>query len=298
MKLKPIPAFLAEKGITSTSANHLANLAKERIQDHEAELRNLQFYNENVELLTGERKTLRKGYTDLNRIPLLINEIAKMYSFCAWVREAIRYKDNMINRLNELTLDDYCEEMGIEMPERPLAPEDPTQEDILARMSIKDRNDFFTLEAIAATFGKHIHNTDNITGDVAVARAELQKVSKQPSQLEGRGRDSVLHSFEPTVDVEQVDDLFFKLQAQYRAYEARVNSIKADINKTIKDETLANRNRFENESNEYSRKIQQLNIEKEKYVIEMRAKIGNLKIVIPDRQLDTFNMLNSLGKTE
>ena len=37
--------FFAENGLTSTSANHIANLAKEYVKAQEQELESVEFYN-------------------------------------------------------------------------------------------------------------------------------------------------------------------------------------------------------------------------------------------------------------
>ncbi|MDE6077287.1 MAG: hypothetical protein K2G29_06095, partial [Muribaculaceae bacterium] len=53
------------KGLTTTSANHIANLAKEMIQEMETSLAELTFYSITVTLISvAEPNVLNKGDTD------------------------------------------------------------------------------------------------------------------------------------------------------------------------------------------------------------------------------------------
>lgn len=84
--------YLSEKGITSTSANHLANLAKESIKEAESILDNISFVNKKVALINGEEKDLRINKDRLSEISILLDRVSNMHAFCAWVREAIKEK--------------------------------------------------------------------------------------------------------------------------------------------------------------------------------------------------------------
>ena len=289
-----IPQFLAEKGITSTSANHLANIGKEMIQDKEAELANIQLYSTSVELINGERKVLHKGYSDIDRIQKLIEDIARIYSFNAWVREAIKTKEALMRKVDEMNVLQYCALKGIAYPEQPEPVNYPTVDDALLRMSFKERNEYYTLEAYAATYGKHIHRN----GDVSMARQRLMKVTKEPSTLQGQGTDAIIYSYEPTVDVEAVDKVFFELQNRYRENEARLNAIKAEIADAVKCESLERQNKYNADTERYYAETQQLQNEFKTYQIETRAAIGKLKIVLPERLLPIYDELNALGKAQ
>lgn len=289
-----IPSFLAERGITSTSANHLANIGKEMIQDKEAELANIQLHSTTVELLNGERKVLHHGYSDINRIQALIEDIARIYSFNAWVREAIKAKETILRQIDNLSIYDYCQSKHIEYPKPPESVTFPTADDVLMRMSIKERNEYYTLEAYAATYGKHIHRT----GDVSMARQRLQKVTKEPAVLQGQGRDAIVYSYEPTVSIEAMDQVFFELQKRYRENEARLNAIKAEIADTIKRESLEMQNRYKADTEKYNAEVQRLQNDFKTYQLETRAALAKLKIVLPDRLLPIYEELNTLGKQQ
>ena len=48
--------FFGERGITATSANHLANIAKESVKQLENKLNAINFVNQDVSLLAGGNK--------------------------------------------------------------------------------------------------------------------------------------------------------------------------------------------------------------------------------------------------
>ncbi|MBR6249098.1 MAG: hypothetical protein IKQ89_08910 [Muribaculaceae bacterium] len=287
-----IPEFLATNGITSTSANHLANIAKERIQDLEAELANIELFSTTVELINGEQKTLRTGYDQIGRIRTLIEVIARMYSFNAWVREAIRVKQELMDQVSDMTVTEYCKDNGIDYPTFPEATEVPTQASLLNAMPIKERNEYFTLEAYAATYGKHIHRD----GDVSQARQRLMQVTKEPAVLKGQGSDAIIYNYAATVTTGDMDRVFFDLQSRYRDYEARLNAIKAEMADTIKRKTIEAKNRDTQLQEQYNADVQRLNTEFAKYQVETRNAIGKLKIVLPDKLRPIYDELNALGK--
>ena len=73
--------FFGEKGITSTSANHLANLAKECMESNRRALEGVGFITSTVRLLNGgEAAILTEGRNEqyLSSVPELLKEIAEM----------------------------------------------------------------------------------------------------------------------------------------------------------------------------------------------------------------------------
>ena len=59
--------FYGEHGLTSTSANHLANIAQEKIVSNEAQLKNLNFVTTTVDIVgspADSGKVINKGYDE------------------------------------------------------------------------------------------------------------------------------------------------------------------------------------------------------------------------------------------
>ena len=134
--------YLGDKGITSTSANYLANLAKEVSKSAEAQLRNIHFTSRTVELINGSKKTLRNGWTETQKVEELITRIANLNAFCAWMREAIKAREDALSKVDDLSMEQFCELKGIEYPTRPDSPETFTPQDIYNEMNIKDKDNY------------------------------------------------------------------------------------------------------------------------------------------------------------
>ena len=153
--------FFGEHGLTSTSANHLANIAQEKIVSNEAKLKNLNFVTTTVDIVGSPEnsgKVINKGYdeTRLDEVRGRLSEIADMNAFCAWIREAIRAKETELNDVTTKSYDDWLRENILEN-DRPEFVGDATNDDVMAEMTVKELNEYFHLEATAATIGKYIH---------------------------------------------------------------------------------------------------------------------------------------------
>ena len=88
--------FFGKHGLTSTSANHLANIAKEKIVSNEAKLKNLNFVTTTVDIVgspADSGKTISRGYQEkeLAEVRTLLSEIADMNAFCAWICHRERF---------------------------------------------------------------------------------------------------------------------------------------------------------------------------------------------------------------
>ena len=61
--MKKEQIFLGEVGLTSTSANHVSNLAKEQYLATEQQLESVRLYNEDLKLIGEEASRLKNGWT-------------------------------------------------------------------------------------------------------------------------------------------------------------------------------------------------------------------------------------------
>lgn len=166
-----------EEGValTSTSANHVANLAKEYIQG--------------------------------------------VKSLIAWLREGIKAKENLMN--------------GMVKPETPNYGHVLTEVEYYASLPIKKRNRYYQLETEAAVLGKYIHPD----GHLSDARKELKDKLQHPHKVDGRGRDALIYTYTPTVDVAEVDNVFFELQKKHREIQAQLNAMKHSCEQAINEST-------------------------------------------------------------
>lgn len=287
--------FFGEHGLTSTSATHLANIAQETIVSHEEKLKNLNFVTTRVDIVgspTHSEKMVNIGYdeTFLGQIRSVLEEIAEMNAFCAWVREAVKAKDKVLKAIDEMDIDVWCEENGFELAKEPMRPRRIYENDIIAKMNVKERNEYYQLEAIAATIGKCIHNE----GPLAGARKELQNKMVKPFSTEGSGQEMLIYSHTPSVEPQKVEDIFFELQKWHRSNEQQLNKIKFDIKKRLEEENLANNQKYNTEVKDAHQKISAQISAFNKWQIEERTRLSRLKIIIPNSLQGTYDKLSRL----
>ena len=168
--------FFGESGLTSTSANHVANLAKEYAQKQESWLNAVCFYNTQIGLIgTDVKNTVSIGISEeqLLEIPAKLEEVTKAKSLIAWLREAIKARDAMFDAANKKDIEEWYKERGLEFWNAPSRPTLFTKDDIIATLNIKERNHIYTLETKCAVIGKYIHPD----GPFSTARKKLSKIS-------------------------------------------------------------------------------------------------------------------------
>jgi hypothetical protein len=283
-------------GITSTSANTLANWAKNEAYAATIELASLTFVNTRVELINGENpKTVGIGAKDTARVGSLLEKIAKLNSFSAWMREGIKAKENLLRELNDLDVEDYAELKGTELPEEPDYPSTVKAEDILNEMDVKKRNNYLRLEAFAAAYGKYVHSTNDSTGAVARARNELAEKIARPTKVEGSGRDCVLYTYAPSASMAEVDEMFNALQETQRSYEQQLNAMKYSIESEVNKRNAKAHGEYNQTLATYHAEMKALREALHEYKIKERERIGRLKIVVPNELKETYEYLNSLG---
>lgn len=274
-----------EKGLTQSSANHLAEMSKEMVTQTRSMLANASFINTEMAIIGHQDRILSsKGMTqeEFEQIPILIAKHGQYKAFSAWVREAIKAKEEERMLAECYRFSDYLRDFNLEMPEEPEYPERPTKpelhrypdqpicpseptrpvkstkEDVIATWNVKERMHYFRVEAVAATFGKMIHDGQPISEAVKAMRDKLTA----PVTSSGAGRDTVVYYHDASVPKDQVDLMFHKLLDLHRSNEKEVNSLKFKI-----EETMV---RLNNEREDaYRRQLEQYEADMAKYAYEM-----------------------------
>ena len=228
-----------EEGValTSTSANHIANLAKEYIQGVEAQLNNISFFNVEVALVgsTGGTSTIQTGESSeaLDNLQSLLEGVARAKSLIAWLREGIKAKENLMKDLQTISLEDWCKENGLTRPETPNYGHVLTEVEYYASLPIKERNRYYQLETEAAVLGKYIHPD----GHLSDARKELKDKIYHPHKVDGKGRDALIYTYTPTTSIAIVDNVFYELQKKHREIQAQLNAMKHSCEQAINKST-------------------------------------------------------------
>lgn len=283
------------KGLTSTSANHLANVAKEMIRELETELAEMTFYSTTVSLIgTDNVNLLNQGATDedVKKITTLLRRVAESKSLIAWLREAIKAKERLQDEVLKESLEEYARSNGIELKERPVMGEILTEDDYFASLSADERCRYYSLEALASTLGKAIHPG----GEFADARKALQLKGKKPHDVEGSGRDTLIYTYSPTVDEHLVEDVYFGLQAQYRDVQSRLNTIKSECKKAVDDSAVTVKSEYAKNIADWTNERKLLETRHAQHVQLRSREIAELRILIPQSLTDIYNHVTGLGK--
>jgi len=283
--------FFNNNGITATSANHIANMAKEYYEDLTTQLKSIRFYNSEIELLTAGKKVqtstgLSKSDWKFTQIEAELNQIASCKALIAYLREAIKAKEELTMKV-EQTIPD-----GIEMPKAPIMPSKKTQKDVLDTWPLEKVVRYYRVQAYAATYGEIVHPS----GSLAKARKDFLDKLSNPTSVDLKGSETIISTFTPTIDTQSVEDLFFKIQKEYRALQAEFNGLESEIKKTIQDE-------FDSTMDKYTADYQSFQSEQKrqmdnlfKWRSDEKQKIEKLKIQIPENLKSIYDTINNLSK--
>ena len=283
--------YFGNEGMTSTTANHYANIAKEMIKSTEKKLYGVKFYQTSISAIGSTAKQLMsQGSSDISFIDEALREIAEANSFCAWVREAIKEKEAQQLAVNRKDLYEWMKEQGIEIKKEPEYPESQSiisEEDIINTWDINKRNKYLRLEAFASTIGNYIHPGKNVK-NYNDARRAMHHAVNNPITKEGSGRDTVLYYSETTVDPDVVDAQFLKMQDMHRSYEKELNAMKAELKETVNN---TNQQRYDAyqvkidayyaEQREYNAWHNEMRNKLNKWRVSETERLSKLKIVVP-----------------
>ena len=289
--------FFGTKGITSTSANHIANIAKEVMEESRALLENITFVNCNVGLISSDVSRLtEKGYDtdELGNIVLSINKVAECNALIAYLREAIKAKEGELEYIEGISTSKFLKIKGIEIvdPRSSHSLDFMTEDDAIALLSQQERIRYLILEATAAAIGNRIHPGKSF----AEARRKLELKRKEPIKLVGSGSDALVYTYSPSADVDEVNETFMQLQSAHRTANKQLNSLKFKVKQIMDDHNLKAKREYAAQSEEYDRIIATYTKQAEAFIEEQKKELLELKIVIPSDFQKLFDELNELIK--
>lgn len=289
--------FFGDKGLTSTSANHIANMAKEEYQKHEATIQSIRLYDTTAELIgSGSEITIYHETPKyiFDNVPLLIQRISDLNSLIAWLREAISAKTTLGNIIKNTTLSEYCNRKGIAYPKKRDDIKFPiTEDEYYGSLNVAQRNEYYSLEATAATIGKYIH-PDGVISDIRNNFNE--NIVINPSSIAGSGRDMVITRNTSSTTLDDIDKVFFGLQRSQREAQAKLNSYKFDCEKAVAEDYLRYTQEIKEDTLRYNQEMDMITQEWHEWVKRETTLISDYKIIIPKNLTDIFNEVNSLGK--
>lgn len=296
-----------EKGLNETSATKLAAIASNLKTDAEASLDEMSFLNVEMDVIggTGNKLVSVIGMKPdaLETIISAAHRCGQLNGFISWLREAQKAIENERRNVLRLTIQDWAEEMKTPLPVAPesFSSKQKTYElaDVIAMMNIKDRAEYLALEAKAAELGQLIHPD----GSFDDARNELHKRIHQPTKCEGRGRETVVSYYTPSVDVKRVDTIYEQLQKQYQNYESSLNHMKSDLRKKLDALNQEENNKrrvemaeYKKNMDAYSQAYREATLAFNQWQSDLLTQVSKIKIAIPAQYEELLQELYNVGK--
>ena len=300
--------FFGTSGYTSTSANYIANKAKEMVEGINAD--SIDFITTKVSSLNNNTEMiLSRGLKESQLNTLIERQIiaSKLNGLISWMREAIRAKETLLSQCERTNFNTWMKEnypdvdlntFGADVIDNP-EPEDITMtadEWAMNNMSIKEINEYLFLLAACSKIGKFIHPN----GEYSRARATaLQKHGT--SSVKDYQSSTVIYNYESSIPADVIEKKFFEMQELHREYQKRLNSIKFNIDNEVQklnDQYVAMLDKYNeiesmNNANISKKRAEYktlFNTWKMKKLDELRK----LKIIIPNELKEIVDLVNNV----
>ena len=282
--------MLGKDGLTVTSANHLANIAKEMYESLESKLQSLKLYSRDYTLAVNGNTYRVENESDKAELETLsesLREVGELKSLIAYLREGIKAKvalgtdSSFEEHVNELV------EEGRSDLKRPLERGVVTFAEEFGKLSAEQKARYFALEAKSATLGGFIHPD----GALSEARKAFYEHRKNPTKVDGKGQEAEINSFSSEFTAEEVDAVFFALQKEYRTLQAEFNELKSEVERRVAAANKANAAEALAENKLW---IEVRKLERARYDEEVKA----LKVVIPQNLKGIYEKVSAVASAK
>lgn len=290
-KFSKYKVFFAEKGITSTSANHVSNKGKELLKSEQAILDNINFVNTTASLLSGgESRTITKGMNadSFESIHKTIAKIANLNAMSAWIHEAIKAKTEILEYVQSLSIDNWAKEQNIELPNAACKEFPITESDVIGTWDVSKRNKYYVYESYCSLVGKFIHPK----GAFYEAKAQMNNAVQNPNKVEGSGRDAIIYSYEPSMPISDVNVEYNWLSTELRHKEAEFNKMKQEIVDAITEDKLAKAQKFNDAYAKYIDTMESIRNKFDMWKTKAVKEVSALKIYLPQGPKQTYDEIN------
>ena len=291
-KFSKYKVFFAEKGITSTSANHVSNKGKELLKSEQAILDNINFVNTKMSLLYGGNcKTITNGMKpddSFESMHKTIAKIANLNAMSAWIHEAIKAKTEILEYVQSLSIDKWAKDQNIELPNAPGKEFPITESDVIGTWDVAKRNKYYVYESYCSLVGKFIHPN----GAFYEAKEHMNNALQNPNIVEGSGRDAIIYSYEPSMLVSDVNGEYNWLSTELRHKEAEFNKMKQEIVDAITEDKLAKAQKFDDAHAKYIDAMESIRNKFDMWKTKTVKEISALKIYLPQGPKQTYDEIN------
>lgn len=291
-KFSKYKVFFAEKGITSTSANHVSNKGKELLKSEQAILDNINFVNTTMSLLYGGNcKEITNGMNpddSFESMHKTIAKIANLNAMSAWIHEAIKAKTEILEYVQSLSIDKWAKDQNIELPNAPGKEFPITESDVIGTWDVDKRNKYYVYESYCSLVGKFIHPK----GAFYEAKAKMNNAVQNPNKVEGSGRDAIIYSYEPSIPVSDVNAEYDWLSTELRHKEAEFNKMRQEIIDAITEDKLAKAQKFDDAYTKYIDTMESIRNKFDMWKTKTVKEISALKIYLPQGPKQTYDEIN------
>ena len=293
--------FFAKEGLTATSANHVANIAKEYAQRIATQANTLRLYTKSARLLGDTQPSIVEAPLDtLDAIPDVIRRVAQCNALIGWLREAINEREKGLKSVQDYNFKVWADDHNITLPEQPEAPDPVPDIDKVGNeiLNVKELNRYIELKTRMAVYGKYIHPD----GLLPMALKRVSLCLANPTEIKGEGRDMVVFSYNVEPDtLARLNNTFFKLQSEYRALQAEFNGIEHRFRIEAEKEYSKRLAEYKKDYAEYQEKRNIFDAEMSRLqtmFVEWKQKeieeITSLRIIIPNDLQGIYAEVNGL----
>ena len=284
--------FTTEEGMTSTSAQHVSAMANVMVQDIKQHIMGLRLYEKSIRVIGDAEVTVETVNNTLPEIADSVKRICKANALIAWLREAVKEREQAQKYVSDMTLDDWMKKQGIEKPVSPEPPQMPRinfqdYKTILdTGLSVKEYNRFVELNSALAVYGEMIHDKGLLTRQ----KSELARIMQNPTEVKESGRDTIITTYKVDANIyDGIDYLYTELQSEYRKLQAEKNGIEAKFSNLAMDYQTRKNDEWKAAKAQYDRDLQKVNSELVGIQTQMKEwkkqrleELAALKIIIPD----------------
>ena len=293
--------FFAKEGLTATSANHVANIAKEYAQRITTQANTLRLYTKSARLLGDTQPSIVEAPLDtLDAIPDVIRRVAQCNALIGWLREAINEREKGLKSVQDYNFKVWADDNNIALPEQPEAPDPVPDIDKVGNeiLNVKELNRYIELKTRMAVYGKYIHPD----GILPTALKRVSQCLANPTEIKGEGRDTVVFSYNVALGTtDRLNKTFFQLQSEYRALQAEFNGIEHRFRIEAEKEYSKRLAEYKKEYAEYQEKTNIFDAEMSRLqtmFVEWKQKeieeITSLRIIIPNDLQGIYAEVNGL----
>lgn len=289
--------FFGENGLTTTSAQHVKDMAGHYVDDLKQTLNAINFVDTTINIIGSDKPSpVNKGWNEdeLNSVNTMLEIISQAQSLQSWLGEAINAKHNLQDKVMIYTLNDYCEDNNITLASVPAPVYLVTEDEWLSTLPIKERNRYLTLQTYCSVFGNFIH--PKYKGNFHNAREQAMRVEKTRYDLKEDGRDTVIYDRTLSIDIDKINDKYYEIQAIHRDKQAEFNALKHQFEVYRDNKYAHDKTEYEKQLQVHKQQILELTSAWETKKEQLNQEIAQLKIVIPDALKSIFDKINKLGK--